>query len=405
MPTFEEARRIILDHAAVLGAEKVPLLESTGRVLASDVAAPRDLPLWDNSAMDGYALRAKDVTPGAPLPLSGYVPAGSASLEQVAPGTAVKILTGAALPPGADAVVPVEDTEEREGSVVIRRRVEPGAHIRRRGEDIRAGETILRAGTILGASEISALASCSRIFVPVVRAPRVAILSTGDELLDPGDALAPGMIYDSNALAVAAAVKQAGAVPTLLGIARDDRASLRERLEEGLRADVLITSAGVSMSDRDLVRNVLDTLCVRQVFWKIEVKPGGPTAFSMRDNTLVFSIPGNPVSALLTFEEFVRPALLKIMGHRKVLRPLARAVLRGGIERLKPGRVQLARVRLEKGGDTLFAWSAGIQETGFLKTLLQADAIAIIPADWKEVPAGATVDVQVLRGGFDMVAP
>lgn len=405
MPSFEEARRIILDHASVLGPERVALLDSIGRVLAFDVAAPRDLPLWDNSAMDGYAVRAKDVTPDAPLPLSGYVPAGSAGLEEVAPGTAAKILTGAPLPPGADAVVPVEETEEREGAVVIRRRVQPGTHVRRKGEDIHAGEIILRAGTILGASEISALASCSRISVPVVRLPRVAILSTGDELLEPGEALSPGKIYDSNGLALAAAVKQAGAVPTLLGIARDDRAALRMRLEEGLRADVLITSAGVSLGDRDLVRDVLEELSLRQVFWKIEVKPGGPTAFSTRGNTLVFSLPGNPVSTLLTFEEFVRPALLKMLGHRKVLRPLARAVLRGGIERLKPGRVQLARVRLEKSGDALFASSAGSQETWILKTLLQADGIAIIPAEWKEVCAGATLDVQVLRGGFEMVAP
>jgi molybdopterin molybdotransferase len=401
VPSFEEARKIILDHVSALGAEAVPSLDAVGRVLAADVASPRDLPSWDNSAMDGYALRAADASAGAALKLAGYIPAGASGGEQVAPGTAAKILTGAPLPPGADAVVPLEETEERDRAVVLRGPVEVGAHIRRRGEDIRAGEVVLPAGTVVGPTEISALASCSKGTVPVVRRPRVAILSTGDELVEPGEALAPGKIYDSNGLSLAAAVRQIGAEPTLLGIAKDDRAALQRLLEEGVKADVLITSAGVSMGDRDLVREVLESLKVRQVFWKVDIKPGRPTAFATRGETLIFSLPGNPVSTLLTFEEFVRPALLKMMGHRRVLRPLVTAVLQDEIAR-RPGRVQFVRVRLEERGGVRYAYSAGNQDTGRLKTLLQADGIAIVPAEWGTVRAGTEVGVQVVRSGLDL---
>ena len=401
MPSYEDARKIILERVAPLGSELVSAFDAVGRVLAEDFSAPWEFPAWDNSAMDGYAIRAEDARAPATLRLSAYIPAGSAGSEPLAPGTAAKILTGAPLPGGADAIVPLEEAEERDGAVSIAGPVRSGAHVRRRGEDIRAGEGILPAGTILGPPEVSLLASCSRLSVPVFRRPRVAVLSTGDELIEPGEPLGPGKIYNSNALALAAAVKQAGAEPTLLGIARDDFHSLRTLLAEGLRADALVTSAGVSMGDRDLVRQVLDELEVRQVFWKIEIKPGRPTAFAMRGGTPVFSLPGNPVSTLLTFEQFVRPALLRMMGHRKVFRPLVAATFQDEIPR-KPGRVSFVRVRLERRGSELLAWSAGKQDTGILKTMIQADGIAVIPADRGNLRPGSAVDVQVLRSGFDM---
>ena len=399
MPSFEEARKTILDHVAALGSEIVPALEATGRVLASDVLAPRDLPLWDNSAMDGFAVRAADVRARVPLRVTAYVPAGGQQPEAIAPGTAAKILTGAPLPPGADTVVPLEKAQERDGAVLLEGPVEPGAHVRCKGEDLRAGELVLGAGTVMGPAEISALASCSRLSVAVVRRARVAILSTGDELVEPGEPLAPGKIYNSNSLAVAAAVKQAGGEPVILEIARDDRGALAARIREGLRADALVTTAGVSMGDRDLVRAVLEELSVRPVFWKVDVKPGRPTAFALHGGTPVFSLPGNPVSTLLMFEEFVRPALLKMMGHQDLLRPLVKAVLQDEIAK-KPGRVSLVRVRLERRDSGLLAWSAGDQATGRLKTTLRADGIAVIPAEWGSAEAGAVIDVQVLRGGF-----
>ncbi|HEY6002351.1 MAG TPA: gephyrin-like molybdotransferase Glp, partial [Anaeromyxobacter sp.] len=289
--------------------------------------------------------------------------------------------------------------EEREGAVAATAPVRPGAHVRRKGEDIRAGETVLRAGTILGPAEVAWLASSSRLCARVHRRPRVAILSTGDELVPPGEPLGPGQIHDCNGLAVAAAVRQLGGEAAVLGIARDERASLHALLEEGLRADVLVTTAGVSMGDRDFVRDVLDALEVKQVFWKIDIKPGRPTAFAVRGSTCVFSLPGNPVSTLITFEEFVRPALLRMMGHRHVLRPTVRATFQDEIAR-KPGRVSFLRVRLERRGAELLAWSAGNQDTGIVSTMLRADGIAVVPAESGDLRPGAAVDVQILRAGF-----
>jgi len=397
MPSFEDARACILEHVSVLGSEPVALLECVGRVLASDVVAPWDLPRWDNSAMDGYAVREGDCTAGTRLTLSGYLPAGGRSEAALEAGTAAKIFTGAPLPSGADAVIPLEDAEERDGSVYVARPVRPGAHVRRKGEDIRAGETVLRRGTIVGPPEVSLLASLSRLSIPVVRRARLAILSTGDELVEPGGSLSPGKIYDSNALALAAAVKQIGGEPIQLGIAPDDKVSLRRLVTEGLQADALVTSAGVSMGDRDFVREVLEELSVRQIFWKVDIKPGRPTAFALHGSTPVFSLPGNPVSTLLTFEQFVRPALLKMMGHRTLLRPVVRAVFQEHVAR-KPGRVSFLRVRLEHRNGGLLAWTSGNQETGILKTTLQADGIAVIPADWESVGKGDLVEVQMLRG-------
>ncbi len=401
MPSFEEARKIILDAVSPLGAGVVPILDAVGRVLAEDVAAPRDLPAWDNSAMDGYAVRAESAGAGTSLALSAYIPAGSARSESLQPGTAAKILTGAPLPSGADAVIPFEQAEERDGRVFPSAQVRAGAHVRRKGEDFRAGERVLGAGAVLGPAEVSFLATCPRLWIPVFCRPRVAILSTGDELVEPGEPLAPGKIHDSNGLAVAAAVKQAGGDPTLLGIARDEPESLRRFLAEGLRADMLVTTAGVSRGDRDLVREVLAELGVRQVFWNVDVKPGRPMAFGMRGRTPVFSLPGNPVSTLLTFEQFVRPALLRMMGRRDVLTPLVSAILQDEL-RKKPGRVSLIRVRLERSGGALRAWSAGNQDTGILRTMLRADGVAIIPADWGDVRPGTTIEVQVCRSGFEM---
>ena len=294
------------------------------------------------------------------------------------------------------AVVPYEETEEQGDQVFIKTAVKPGDHIRFKGEDVKTGETVLPAGTLLRPSEISMLASFGKIFVPVHRKVRVAILSTGDELLEPGEALVPGKIINSNSLALAAAVMHAGGIPVMLGIARDNRESLREKLVEGLRADVLITSAGVSAGDCDYVRDVLSELMVTQAFWKVDIKPGRPTAFGLRDGKPVFSLPGNPVSSLLTFEEFVRPALLKMMGHSRVLRPMVKATLKEGI-RKKTGRVNFIRVAVEQENGEFFVQSAGKQDTGFLKTLLLADGIAVIPADQGDLKAGDRVDVHLLN--------
>jgi len=396
VPSLEEAQRTILDSVRPLGAETVPVLEAVGRVLAEDLKAPWDFPAFDNSAMDGYAVRAAEAPGSARLRLSDYIPAGAPGARPLAPGTAARILTGAPLPEGADAVVPSEEAEERDGAVTVLQAARPGAHVRHRGEDLPAGTVAVRAGAVVGGPEVSWLATSGRLAVNVFARPRVAVLSTGDELVPPGEPLRPGKIYDSNGLALAAAVKQAGAEPVLLGVACDDRAALRSLLADGLRADALVTSAGVSAGDRDLVRHVLEELGVRQLFWKVDIKPGHPTAFALREGTPVFSLPGNPVAALLTFEELVRPALLRMMGHRHVFRDAVPAVLAERLAR-RPGRLALVRVRLERRGAELVARSAGRQDTGILRSLLDADGIALVPSGTGELAAGSLVEVHLLR--------
>jgi molybdopterin molybdotransferase len=397
MPSYQEARKIILEQVAVLPAEEASLHGAVGRVLAADVTMPWDLPRWDNSAMDGFAVRSADCTGPARLLVTGSILAGGLPPGPVGPGEAIRIMTGAPVPPGADAIAPIEDVEEASDAITLRAAVRPGAHVRRRGEDLRAGEVALAAGTVVGPGEVSVIASAGRVAVPVVRRARVAILSTGDELVEPGQPVGPGQVCDSNGVALAAAVVLAGAEPVLLGIARDDRPALRALLERGLAADALITSAGVSAGDRDLVREILDELEVRQVFWKVDIKPGRPTAFGLRGRTPVFSLPGNPVSSLLTFEQFVRPALLRMMGHRQVFRPLQPALLQEPLAKA-PGRVHFVRVRLSRRADgALLASTAGNQETGILKTLLRADGLAIVPAEQGRLEAGQVVMVQLLR--------
>ncbi len=403
MPTFEEARSIILASVSPLGVERVPLLDALGRVIAEDLVAPWDMPLCDNSAMDGFAVRAADCAAlPATLNVTGYIPAGGEVTGPVEPGCAIRIMTGAPVPPGCDAVVPVEETEDNNAAVIAREPVKPRQHIRFRGEDVATGDMVIPAGTLIRPPEISMLASFGKAVVPVFRRAQVAILSTGDELIELGEPPAPGKIINSNALSLAAAVKEIGAVPLVLGIAKDNPASHREKMIEGLKADALITSAGVSAGDRDFVREVLDELGVTQLFWRVEIKPGGPTAFGMKEGKPVFSLPGNPVSTMVTFEEFVRPALLKMMGRKRMIKPYLKAVLQGEV-RKKPGKVNFLRVRLTSEGGRYLAYSSGDQQTGFLKTMLLADAIAVLPADRTSFSPGEEVDVHILSGNVGML--
>jgi molybdopterin molybdotransferase len=401
--TFDDARRIILQQMAPLGPERVPTLAAAGRVLATDCIAPWDMPQWDNSAMDGYAVRTADC---ADLPVTlavrGYIPAGETADAPLQPGCAIRIMTGAPIPAGADAVVPVEETEEGDGTVRLLEPVKAGQHIRFRGEDVQAGQVVIPAGTSIRSPQAGMLASMGKGMVAVHRRPTVAIVSTGDELLELGEPPSPGMIINSNSIALAAAVTEAGGIPLVLGIARDNRESHRQILSQGLQADMLVTSAGVSAGDRDLVREVLAELGVRQLFWKVEIKPGRPTAFAMAGRVPVFSLPGNPVSSMITFEQFVRPAILRMTGHRGVFRPLATAVLTHEV-RKKPGRLHFHRVVLRHEEGRLLASSSGDQNTGIMTTMVNANAIALLPADRDHFPAGSEVTVQILDRSFEML--
>lgn len=403
MPSFEDARRIILGSVSPLGVERVELLESQGRVIAEDVVAPWNMPFCDNSAMDGYAVRACDCTAiPAVLKIIGYIPAGGEMTGPVEPGCAIRIMTGAPVPPECDAVVPVEETDDGREYVTVNAPVTLRQHIRFAGEDVPGGETIITAGTLIRPQEISMLASFAKVFVPVYRQARVAILSTGDELTELGEPLAQGKIVNSNALSLAAAVKEIGAIPVILGIARDNHKSHREKMAEGLKADALITSAGVSAGDRDLVREVLIELGMKQLFWRVDIKPGGPTAFGLYDNKPVFCLPGNPVSTMVTFEEFARPALLKMMGHKRVIKPLIKAVLQNSASK-KPGKINFLRVKLVSSEGRYLAYSSGDQNTGILKTMLMADAMAVLPADRTTFSAGEEVDIHILSGNVGML--
>lgn len=406
MLSFEQAREAILENIRVAGIEQCALVESVGRVVAEDVVAPWDMPFWDNSAMDGFAVRLSDcVELPCRLKVTGYIPAGgSAEGIEVRPGCAVRIMTGAPIPKGADAVVPEEDTEATSGEeVTIRGKVSERQHIRFRGEDVPAGERVMTIGTVIRPPEISMLASLGKAVVSVYRPPVVAILSTGDELIELGRTPGASEIINSNALALAAAVREAGAVPRILGVARDNLESHREKLQQGLQADVLITSAGVSAGDRDLVRVVLQELGVKQLFWKVGIKPGKPTAFGVKDGKPVFSLPGNPVSTLITFEEFVRPALLRMMGMRQVFRPTFRAVLRNEVRNKEDDRTSFLRIRLEREGEIFYASSAGKQQTGLLKTMINAAAIAVIPPGRGFMAAGEEVDVHFFGSHIDLI--
>ena len=394
--SFEAARSMILESVIPLPTEAVSLLDVVDMVIAEDIRAPWDMPLWNNSAMDGFAVRAEDCVAGQTLTVDGYIPAGgSACGITVKPGGAVKIMTGAPAPIGCDAIVPIEETVENDGKLILTGQVRPGDHLRIRGEDVSKGELVIAAGTALRPAEINMLASFGYQTAPVFRRPKVAILSTGDELVEPGGDIGTGQIFNSNDYSIAAAVKQLGGEPVLLGIARDDRQSLTEKIAAGLEEDVLITTAGVSMGDHDLVCDVLEALQVERRFWKVDIKPGRPTAFGLKNGKPVFSLPGNPVSSMITFEQFVRPALLKMMGHQRVIKPLVRAVMQETIKK-KPGRVQFLRVRVANDGQRLVASSSGDQNTGILRTLLRANGIAVLPADLEQLPSGEEVDVQLI---------
>ncbi len=404
MVSFEEARSIILSNISSGGSERIHLLEAAGRVLAEDISAPWDLPLWDNSAMDGYAVRSADCSDvHCKLTVTGFLPAGArADGITVEAGCAVRIMTGAPTPAGCDAVVPVEETDDGQELVTLNEKVVSGQHIRFRGEDVQTGVTFVRAGTLIRPPEVNILATFGVALVPVFRRPVVAILSTGDELVELGRTPGPGEIINSNTLSLATAVQEAGAIPRIIGIARDNLDSHREMLLEGLKADVLITSAGVSAGDCDFVRDVLEELGTRQLFWKVGIKPGGPTAFALHGSTPIFSLPGNPVSTMITFEEFVRPALLKMLGHKQVLRPLFKAVLCEDLTK-KPGKAQIIRIRLERKNGLWLATSAGNQQTAILRTMVDATALAIMPAESTSLSAGEEVDVHFYGSHIDLI--
>jgi molybdopterin molybdotransferase len=402
----DDALRTILAAIEPLVPETCATGDALGRVLAEPVLAPRTLPPFDVSAMDGYALRAADLARAgndAPvaLPVAFEVAAGARSDRPLEPGAVARIFTGAPLPPGADAVVRQEDVVREGDRARFTIPVSAGEHVREAGEDVRAGETVLEPGARLGPGPLGMLASLGRTVVAVHRRPRVAILSGGDELIEPDGDPAGGRIVASNSYSIAAQCREAGAEPTYLGIARDTPADLERVLRAGLWADVLVSSAGVSVGDRDYVRPVLEQLGCELVFWGVEIKPGFPLVFGRfaERGPLVFGLPGNPVSAMVTFEEFVRPALRRLAGHRALYRPRIEAVL-GETLRKGAGRLHLVRVRLERKDGRVVARSTGSQSSGVLRSMALAHGLLVFPAAATTLAEGTPVQVRVLDEEF-----
>ncbi len=396
--SVEEALERILATVQVLESERVPLLEALGRVLAEEVTADRDIPPLPNSAMDGYAVRAADVARvPARLRVIAEAPAGRLCPVEVGPGTAVRIMTGAPVPVGADTVVPFEHTCPDGEWVEVLRETRPGANVREAGEDVRAGQVVLTPGRVLRPQEIGMLAALGRTEVAVIRRPRVAILATGDEVVPPWETPGPGQIRDANSYTVAAQVRRYGGIPLILGVVRDEEMLVREGVRRALaeRADLIVTSGGVSIGDFDLVKQVLAAEGEMR-FWSLNMKPGRPLAFGVVGGVPLVGLPGNPVSAMVATELFVRPAVLKMQGFTDWPWPELSARLTDPIVR-KDGRRHYLRVRLRETPEGWEATLTGDQGSGILSSLVQADGLAVIPEDMDHLPAGAEVRVLLLK--------
>ena len=387
--SVEEAQGLILEHVEPLPEESVSLRDALGRVLAGAATAAVDLPPFDSSAMDGFALRAAD-TPGR-LPVAHRIAAGSPSLRGLEAGEAMGIATGGVVPPGADAVIPLEYVVDNDNTIEIASRVEPGANVRPAGGDMHRGDVVVERGTRLGAAQLAALAAAGRPQVAVARRPRAAVVATGSELRPPGEPLLPGQIYEANSILLEAQLASAGAEVERLTSVADEEEAHREALARGLEADVLVTSGGVSVGPHDLVRAILGQLGVEEVFWGVSVKPGKPISFGIAGRRLVFGLPGNPVSVLVGFELFVRPALLALQGVRDPLPRFQRGVLRASLKR-NPGRDELVRARLLTGREGSVVEPLAGRESHMIARAAGANALVLVARGEGELGEGDPVD-------------
>jgi molybdopterin molybdotransferase len=401
MIRVSEARRIILENVDLLGKEVVGLDEGLFRVLAEPVFARRNVPPQDNSAMDGFALTslvAEGASAGAPvsLPVVRTIRAGDLAGPPIMETEAVRIMTGAPIPGGVDTVVQVEDTYVEAENLFLTKPVKKGANIRRSGEDIKALEEILPAGRPLRPADLGLIASQGIAQLKVYRRPEVAILATGDEVVSLGEVPHEAQIFSSNSHTLSALVRECGAIPRQLGIALDKPDHLAAMIEEGLQSDVLVTTGGISMGDYDYLKDVFGKVGVEVLFWKVAQKPGKPMTFGVRRSKPVFALPGNPVSATLSFELYVRPALRRMMGHTRLFRPTVRAVLEQDIKK-KPGRRNFIRGIVERKEDgVLYAQTTGEQGSGILRSMSAANGIIVLSEDTEGARAGERVEVYLI---------
>jgi molybdopterin molybdotransferase len=390
--SVDEAQRIVLERAKRLDPERVPIERAAARVLAEPVAARVDLPPFPSSAMDGYALRSADTAdPPIRLPIVARIAAGSPAGRALAPGEAMAISTGGAVPEGADAVVPLELVEESDEAIDVSQPVAQGANVRERAGDVSAGDIVLEPGARLGPAQVAALAAAGVSEVQCSKRPRVGILVTGSELRQPGEPLGAGEIYESNGLLLATALQLAGAVPAQLGVVADDADEHARAMERALLGfDMLITSGGASVGPHDLVRATQAKLRVEELFWGVSVKPGKPVAFGVRRDHLVFNLPGNPVSVLVTFELFVRPAVNVLLGVPDPLPEYRRAILASAVKR-NPHRDEYVRATRRREGDTVVVDPLPGRESHMIASAARADALLAVEAGDGELAAGEEI--------------
>jgi len=398
---FATARKIVLDSCRIVKPERVELLDALWRTLAEDIVSKDDVPSADNSAMDGFALRVEDTMAARhdkpiSLRVGGEIAAGSSQPAAVEPGEAIRIMTGGVMPDGADAVVIVEIVQERDDDVLIFSPAKPGQNVRRKGEDVKRGSLVYKGGEFVGPAELGVLASLGCVQVNVFRKPVAAVLTTGDELVGIGEKLLPGRVRSSNTYTLFGQLEEAGAEPEILGNATDAEEELERMITRGRKADILITSGGISAGKFDLVPKVMGR--IGEVHFRgVAMKPGNPMSFGKLGETLWFGLPGNPVASMVCFEQFVRPAILKMSGRPSFFRP--EVMVRCGREfKQSAGRVHFMRVTVRKEEEAPFAYPAKEQGSGILTSVSLADGLLVVEAGEGVLPRGTELRMQVLRG-------
>jgi molybdopterin molybdotransferase len=408
MISVEEALKTILENVRPLDCENIPITSALGCAIGESIVSGRTIPPLANSAMDGYAVVAGDTafaskTKPAVLDVLEDVPAGKVATQPIRNGQAIRIMTGAPLPDGANAVVRVEDTEAQGGRVKIFVAAAPGLDIREAGEDVKTGELVISKGSILRAAEIGMLAALGRSYVSVHQRPVVAIVSTGDELVEVDETPGPGKIVNSNGYSLAALVLEAGGIPLQVGIARDNREDLLAKFRAASRADIVISSGGVSVGDYDLVKDIMAEIGSRIQFWRVAMRPGRPLAFGLLEGKPLFGLPGNPVSSMVSFEQFIRPSILKMRGYSNIYRRVVLAEITEGYKK-KQGLKYFLRARVEFRDGRYIASLTGEQGSGILKSMVLANGLVVLPDDINSVNPGDEVAVQLLDGSLDLMS-
>jgi molybdopterin molybdotransferase len=401
MISVEEAQERVLAEIAVAGTEQVAFTDALGRVLREDIIATSDVPQGDNTAMDGYAVRADDIAnPPARLRVIEDLPAGSVATKKVERGTAIRIMTGALIPDGADTVAHVEITDAGSDFVTIKETLKRGTNLRKRGEDMRAGDVVLPAGTIIGAAEVGVLASVQKSIVRVGRRPTVAIISTGDEIVDVDEPRPFGKVVNSNSYSLAALAREAGALPRMIGIVPDTREATIAAIESALESDCIISSGGVSVGAYDFVKDALDALGAETKFWQIAMKPGKPVVLSRLRDRVYFGLPGNPVSCMVSFHLFIAPALRKAIGQKSgILPPIVKTRLMGPLKS-RGDRRNYLRVRVVAREGELVAYPMTSQGSGVSTSMVQANGFAVVETGITSVKAGDAISTVLVAAPF-----